>query len=299
MNAETQEADTADDVDADLTPEERYAAKQAREALVHANKAPIDQAFRRPSDRPNTALPPSLFDAIEPAMQPSMTLDPQQIRSHEQFELQQAWGCEPAVQAMEALHKAATDLIAAREAIKTDVTLTEAAQLLAVDDLHSKLSKQALSKVTPAVKNLEAAILTAEQSLRASIKESAVGPFSAEIRSMVRGMSLSERQSFMSRCVTQNDSVALGAILGAPSYLSGLDATMAQTLTERVNLLRQPQTASRLALMQHAKAKLEEAAGAWMRGQDQLVGSRSSTVERLRAHKAKLQKVIGAIAPVA
>lgn len=284
--------------DEPLSPNQEHAATQAREAIAHTLKSPLDQALSRPNARPAEA-PRSLFDARQPLAIPSLTLDPNNIRAHDQFERLGGYHCDAAIAAMEALHTVAKQCITARDTYKGDVTLTEAAQVLAVDDLHGKQAPLALRKVDAAVQALDSAIGSHEQQLRASIKEGATGPFAAEIRTMVRGMTLGERMSFVTTAVTNNDAVAVGAVLGAPSYLSGLDAGIAQSLTERANAIRNPEIAARLALMKHALNKVQAAAGVFLGSTEAMCGFTDATVRKLRAQRAKVKTVIGAIVPVA
>lgn len=288
---------TATDTSAEeLTSDEAHAAKQAQAALLHATKSPLDQSFARPSQRPNTARTPTLFDADEPMTLVSPTFDPGVIKAHEAFEAEGGFGCELAVSAMDALKQAVQNIITARETYRSDVTMTEAAQLLAVDSLHSAQSSKVLPKVDAARATLDKAIASHEAELRKGIKEGATGPFAAETRAMLRGMTDGERMSFLTRAANEGDTVALAAVLGAPTYLSNITADMAQALTERANKARNPKLSVQLDLLRHARDKLDAAGSLFLARSEAMIGARYSTVERLRAHKAKLKNAIGAIA---
>lgn len=116
---------------------------------------------------------------------------------------------------------------------------------------------------------------------------------------MVRGMSVADRQSFVTQAVNNGDTVAIGAILGAPSYLSGLDPKMAQVFTERANTLQNPTLVKQLALMKHSRDKLERAGSLFVANTDAMTGFRHTTAERLRAQQKKLKTVLGAVVPQA
>lgn len=287
---------TSDSPADDLSPDEQHAAKQAQAALLHAQKSPLDQSFGRKNDRPNTAHAPSLFDAAEPMTLVSPTFDPGVIKAHEAFEAEGGFGCELAVSAMDALKQAVQNIITARETYRSDVTMTEAAQLLAVDSLYSQQSSKVLPKIDVARATLDKAIASHEAELRKGIKDGATGPFAAETRAMLRGMTAGERMSFLTRAANEGDTVALGAVLGAPAYLSNITADAAQSLTERANKVRNPKLSVQLDLMRHARDKLDAAGSLFLARSEAMIGARHGTVERLRAHKAKLKTVIGAIA---
>lgn len=59
---------------------------------------------------------------------------------------------------------------------------------------------------------------------------------------------------------------------------------------------RQPGLVRRLELMRHTHGALEQAAGEYLRGTDSLLGSKHTTVARLRAVQGQSRRVVGAIA---
>lgn len=110
-------------------------------------------------------------------------------------------------------------------------------------------------------------------------------------------MSTAERMSFINQAVINGDAVAVGAVLGAPSYLSGLSEEMAQALSARANVQRNPKVAAQLSLMRHARERLEAASSVFTLSTDNMIGARDETVRKLRAKRDKLKTVIGAVLP--
>ncbi len=272
--------------------------KEATARAVAALQSPLDASLKRGNPRQSHGTP-SLFDAQAVMDVPSMAFDAGNIRAHEHFEEMNGWNCDQAIAAMEAVSTAVKNILTAREAYRTDPTMTQAAQVLAIDSIHAKQSSQVLPKIDAARANLERAIASHEAQLKQPITEGARGTFAAEVRAMVRGMSISERQSFIMQAVNTGDAVAIGAILGAPSYLSGLDSKMAQAFTERANTLQNPTLVKQLALMKHSRSKLELAGRLFLASTEAMTGFRHTTVERLRAQQKKLKTVLGAVVPQA
>lgn len=257
--------------------------------------SPLDASFTRGNPRQRQDAQP-LWDAPEQLRVPSQALDAGNIRAHEQFEALEGYGCEIAVSAMTALQEVTKKVVEAREAYKAEGIKHDAEQVLDVFDLHSKLAPVATRKVDAANRALDSAIAHHEGELRKAIRDGATGPFAAEIRTMLRSMPLGERQSFVMEAIARGDAAAIGAVLGAPAYLTGMTPEMAQAFTERANVAREPRLAAQLSLLKHAQAKLDAAASVFVRSTDNMIGARDSTVRTLRARREKLRTVIGAIA---
>lgn len=262
----------------------------------HPAASALDASLMRGNPRQRHGSP-SLWDAAEPLALPSPALDAQNIRTHPEFAACDGYACDLALGAMDALQDVTRKVIAAREVLRETGIKAEAEQVLEVFDLHGKLFPSATRKVDAAAKALDSAIAHHEGELRKAVTQGATGPFAAEIRGVVRGMTTAERQSFVTQAVTKGDTTVLGAVLGAPPVLTGLSAEMVQALTERANTLREPKLARQLNLMRHARDKLNAAASVFMLSTDKMIGARHTTVSTLRAKRDKLQTVIGGVLP--
>lgn len=291
MNTDTTELTDAqaDAIEAVASAEQKQDTARAVAALA----SPLDQAMRRNNPRPRSGEP-SLFDVREVMQTPNMAFSPEQITAHELFEELEGYGVTGAVEALKGVRDVVNNVITARETYRTDPTLTQAAQLLAVDDLHAK-------QMPVATKRLDAALATVTRSIEAQEAElrkgfTSTSPFAAEIRAHAKSLSTADRMKLITTATNAADMTTLSAILGAPSYLSGLDAKIAETLTERANMVRSPVTAKRLALLRSAQEKLEAAGSTVHRTHEAMTGFRHATAERLRAQQKKIKTVIGAIA---
>lgn len=270
---------------------------EAQARLVHAQRAPIDQAFARGQPRPR-ATPISVFDMGRDTLQaPSATLSPVNVTGADDYLEEDATSVQPVITALQAMHEAATKVIEAREAVKLDSTLTPAAQLLAIDAMQDKLWPAATRKVDSANAWLNQSIAAEEKALRAPIREHATGPYAAELRTLVRGMETGARMTFLTKAIADNDAISVGAVLGgAPAALSGLNAEMVSALTEQWQRARNPQAVRKLNLMKSAQAKMERAAGVFITTREQTMGARFETVRRLREQQSATRRVVGAIA---
>ncbi len=78
--------------------------------------------------------------------------------------------------------------------------------------------------------------------------------------------------------------------LGAPPFLSGLDANMQATLTRFWHAKQQPEKAARLKVMQGVRDMIEKRAGLVFREMEKAVGMRPDRVRELRNAKTEAEK---------
>lgn len=286
---------TSDDLAHAVEEVTRGQLDMALSDAVASLASPLDQSLRRANPRQRHSGP-GLFD-VEAMTIPNMAFSPEQITSLPEFDDLDGYGVQLAVDALKVLQDVVKNIITAREAYRGDVTLTEPAQVLAVDDVHGRLMPTATKRLDAAATTIGKAIEMHEEELRKGFTSS--GPFASEIRAHCKSLSTGERMQFLNAAIGASDMVTLGACLGAPSYLSGLDPKMATTLTERANHVRSPLTAQRLSLLRGAQAKLEAAGGIALTSYEELVGARESTIRHLRERRQKTRTVLGAIVPAA
>lgn len=278
----------------ETNPVNEHTAKAARAEAIAATRSPLDRAFDRPSVRPDMS-PPSVFDVPEPFSMPSISLDPGLITALPGYEELQNPTLVTVVSAMEAMHNATRQTIEGRNAYRSDMSLTEVAQLLATDELHATLQTPALRRVDTAQRNLDAAIAATEAQLRSSITTNS--SYSAEIRAHFKGLTEGQRMQAINTAINSGDSVTLGAVIGnnVPPFLSGLDPAHVPALVQRANEVRNPQLTRQLKLLRTAQEKLQAAAKVFMTTADNMIGAKDATVRRLRQQKQKVTTVIGSI----
>jgi hypothetical protein len=253
----------------------------------------LDDALSWRNGRPTAPQGNKFADAETQVTLPTPSTDPGAITGLAGYDDDTRGAVAGVVNALGDLHKAQAQVIAARDAARSDVTLTDAAAALKVAAFADKVCEPATRKLDTAYKALEQSALQLEGDLKKSVGYAATGSFTAEIRAHVKGMSSSQRMQFLSEAVSRGDVVALGAVLGAPPYLSGLSAEIQAATLERHNLQRDPTGAKRLAFMRLAMEKVRMAGTAFLASREGLVGSRNATVRRLQEQQANAARPFG------
>ncbi|MEQ1638967.1 MAG: hypothetical protein ABL903_20085 [Methylococcales bacterium] len=95
---------------------------------------------------------------------------------------------------------------------------------------------------------------------------------SAEIRAHVKGLSVEDRLKFIDDAFASHDVATLRAILGAPSFLSGMSEKERQLRTRMLHEQSSPQTAKVLAALRRAKEMLETRGGLLFSEMEKAVG---------------------------
>lgn len=259
-------------------------------------RTPLDLALLRRNDRPGMAGPSLWSD--DALATPSITLQPGNIAGIEGFDADLDTPLlSGVIDAMAALHDTTAKVIGAREAARSDPTMTESAQILAVDHLHAQVWPLATRKVDSALANLGRQINAMEASMKGPVVSNAGGPLAAEVRSYVRSLTAGERQTLLSQALVDGDAVTAGAVLGCPvPYLSGITKEMQSAMLGRWHELRNPNAARQLKVLHKARAALEAAGSVFVASMDRTIGAKQSTVQRIRAQRDKVRRVIGAVA---
>lgn len=280
--------DQAPDTTTDTEPDDDAVALTTAEqrAITRSLASPLDQALHRGNARPERGAP-SYFDT-ELIARPSISLDPGNITATKLYEQADGFGVDMAVDALRTTQEVLNKFISGRDALRTDPTLTEAARVLAVDDLFYKHYSAATKKLDAASNALTRSIKSIEEGLRAPIVASTHTPVTTEIANYVRSLPLSERMSFLSNAIQDDDDkVTMNAVLSRPHYLSGLTKETKEVLTEQYNRKRDPVAVKRLDLMKMALARIDAAGPLLVRSIDGLIGARNETVRKLRERSAK------------
>ena len=189
--------------------------------------------------------------------------------------------------AFETAYAGLTAVHAARQAARENPTLTEAAAILLVADYADKTQKKITMRLDAAHARLKAAITEGERQLSQPLEGAAAGGFTAEIRAYVKGLKHEDRTAFMNEAVRVGDTKTLAAVIGAPSYLSGLSTAERDVFTrshhERVN----PTLAKRLAVMKAAQSLIHERGGLVFDEIDKAIDAKPARVASLRAARDK------------
>ena len=149
----------------------------------------------------------------------------------------------------------------AKEKATTNPTWNDARQLIETDAFGQKVFTQIAKRFDSAAANLKTVIGGIEREFAAPIESKAAGTIAAEIRAHVKGLKTSERMAFVQAAIQDGDQRTATAILGAPSYLSGLDRDLQTTLTRIYHEHHEPVKAKRLRAAQAGLELIENRGG--------------------------------------
>jgi len=178
----------------------------------------------------------------------------------------------------------------AGEAVRSDPTLTEAAATLKTADYADKVLADVARRFDAAAANLSVVIAGIEKELTAPVESKASNSLSAEIRSYVAALPEGERMSFVRRAITDGDTRTATAILGAPSYLSGINGEMQAILTRMFHEHHEPLKAKRLKAAKAGLDLIGERSGLVFGALENAVGAPPAKVAKFRAAAAKTAK---------
>ena len=178
----------------------------------------------------------------------------------------------------------------AREAAKLNPTWNDAQQVIHVDDLARRVFDRTARLMDTAKGNLDKSIASYEAQLSGPVEANASQAVAAEIRSHVKALPLGERLSFIERAVRQGDHLSASAVLGAPSYLSGLQSETSVAMTRLFHERSSPEVARRLNVMKAARSLLIEKGGLLHKEMERAVGMAPTKVAALRQAKTAAEQ---------
>jgi hypothetical protein len=196
-----------------------------------------------------------------------------------------------------ALHEAysgVSAVFAAREAARRDLSLTDGGRVMKVDDMAQRVFAKVAKLFDTERSNLEKGIAQLEAQLSAPVTARASHPVAAEVRAFVREMKGPDRVNFVHKAITNGDDVTATAVLGAPSYLSGIEGNVHAVLVRTYHEHSAPTEAAKLKVMQGAKTLLENRGGLLFSQLEQAVGAKPHEVRKMREAKARSDKAFAA-----
>ena len=221
-----------------------------------------------------------MTDNVDARITPS--LHPDNVKNIDGFDEQTAPYLAPTMTAFSTAYEGVRAVWAAKEAAAHNPTRNEAMQIIHTDDFAQKHFAKISKSFDVTRSNLEKGITMLEQQLAAPIESKATQSIAGEIRAFVRDMPTEKRHKFIQEAIDAGDEKTVSALLGAPAYLSGLDANFQQTYVRFWNERSAPEVAQRLKAMKGAKQMIEERAGLVFKELEKAVGAPPHQAAALR-----------------
>lgn len=220
------------------------------------------------------------------------SLHPQVVAGLEDFDDDTSGHLQQVVEAFQLAYTAVAKVHSGREAIKTDPTLTEAAQVLRVADHADKVFKDAAARFDKVTANLNTGVALLESELTKPLETRTAHPLSVEVRNYLRGLQAEGKSplNFVRQAIESGDSETVSAALGAPAYLSGLTPEMQTVLLRMHHEKSNPVGAKRLRAMKAALELLGSNAPLLHKELEKAVGVPHHEVEKYRAAVARTTK---------
>jgi hypothetical protein len=224
---------------------------------------------------------------------PSPSLDPRVItHGIAEYEAHESL-LGPTLRAFQTGYKAIEDIFTARAAVEQDTTKTPAAQAVAISDFAFERQMKAALVFDTALKNADQAIGSYEDQLsKPLIADAGRGTVNDAIRAHVKGLAENERLSFVRAAISGGDVVTAKAVLGAPSYLSGLSNDIHAALTRQYHERESPQITGNLNALKKAKAALERSGPLLLTETIRAIGMDWDEIGRIKAAKVAADRAL-------
>lgn len=180
----------------------------------------------------------------------------------------------------------------ARETAEKNPGWNEAQRLIQVDKFAKKKCEQITRTFAKTEADLRTNIAQVEKELTAPVESRAGTSISAEIRAHVKAMATTERHTFIQQAIAGGDTTTVGALVGAPAYLSGLTVEMQKLYLRQHREMMAPELAQRLKAMQGALALIEQRVGLLFGEIDKAVGAPPQKVAELQKAQSAAIKAL-------
>ncbi len=178
----------------------------------------------------------------------------------------------------------------AREKARTNPTWTEAQQIIQTQDFADKVFSRIARQMDGAMASLGKGIAALEAQLSAPVTSVAAQGVAVEIRAHVKALPNNKRLGFIQSAFAAGDAVTVSSVLGAPSYLSGLDAGMQGALLRQWHERNSPEVAQRLKTMKGARDLITNRGGLVFGELEKAVGAPPGKAKALREAKTAAEK---------
>lgn len=180
----------------------------------------------------------------------------------------------------------------AREKALSNETWTEAQALLQTADFSDKVFEKVAKRFDAVTKTLNTIVEGIETELNAPIEVKAADTLASEIRSHVKGLPTGERMTFVQQAIEADDRRTAESILGAPAFLSGLDADMQAVLTRMFHAKHNPLKEKRLKAAKAGLELIEKRQGLVFTELEKAVGAAPHKIAAIRKSSTAAQAAL-------
>lgn len=231
-----------------------------------------------------------MSDNIDTRFSPA--LHPENVRGIDGYDDETRSYLAPTEEAFTAAYTGITAVWDTRAVLDKDTSRNDDAKVLQLDALAGKQLLHITSTFDRARGNLVKAIDGIERELTAPVQSRAGVAVAGEIRSYCNALPTDKQLGFIERAINSGDETTIGALLGAPPYLSGLTPEMQQAWTKIYREKNMPDKAKRLRAMQGAVEMIEQRAGLVFSALEKAVGAPRHKIQRLREASTAAEKAL-------
>lgn len=170
----------------------------------------------------------------------------------------------------------------ATEVGRKDLTQTEEHRVLVVGKEAAKQQARLLRRFDVATTNIKKGAEQIEHELSVPIESKASLGIAAEVRAHATSLK-GGASDFVRQRITSGDDLSVSAVLGAPSYLSGLTDDTRSVLTRMWHERQNPALVQRLTLMRSVLDKLDRDGGRVITEMQKAVGADPATLRGIDA----------------
>jgi hypothetical protein len=178
----------------------------------------------------------------------------------------------------------------ARAAADRNPSWTDAERLIQTQTFAEKTFTAIARRFDSAASALSRSIESLEAELSAPIASKAAQGVASEIRAYAKALEPGERMSFLQRAIDEGDDLTVGAVLGAPPYLSGIEKQTVAAYTRLYHERANPLTAKKLKAMKGALDLIGQRSGLVFKEMEKAVGAPPQKVQMLRRAKADAER---------
>lgn len=264
-------------------------ARQFAAASGQLGPAAVDQ-YTGPRQQPNPVK--AMWSNAK--YTPTPSLDERMITTLDNFD-----EADPALAQARNAFSTATETLKkiseARDPLARDTSKTPEQKLLLMAGITEKAAERCARAFDQSYKSLTSLAQTLDESLNKPLEQTTHTAICQEIRTYIRGLKKEERDTFVNEAVNRGDMQVMNAVLGAPSYLSGIaderKAIWLRTYREKAD----PVAVKRLAVYRAAIDRVTQNAPRMHDEFPKAMGGEWKDVNRLRGQTDASAKALAAL----